>query len=216
MVTIKNILWDLLNVLRIAGPLQVMWKHKYLSEKGWFRSFAAKESIDQNGEPIPWFTYPMIQFLEPRLNRSMIVFEYGCGNSTRWFSKYVKEVSSVDHDELWVKKIAPVLPANAAVQYEQLSVDGAYAKAITTTGREFDVVVIDGRDRNNCARYAIQHLTSEGIIIFDNSHLIEYHEAVEYLHANGFKQIDFFGILPIVPHENCTSVFYRTKNCLNI
>ncbi len=209
-------IWNLMNLLRIAGPLQVIWKGKYLSEKGWFRSFIAKESIDRNGDPIPWFSYPMIQFLEPRLTGTMSVFEYGCGNSTRWFSKRVKHVHSVDHDESWVKKISSIIPANAVIRYEQLSVNDAYAKAIEATAVKFDLVVIDGRDRNNCTRYAVNSLTSGGVIIFDNSHLPEYREAVEYLTSRGFKRIDFFGILPIVPHENCTSVFYRSDNCLNI
>ncbi len=34
----------------------------YLNEIGWFESFKALKSIDRNGSPIPWFSYPFIDF----------------------------------------------------------------------------------------------------------------------------------------------------------
>ena len=54
-----------------------------LKKLGWFRSFKFKESIDHNGNPIPWWTYSIIDFLQERLNnKSIRVLEFGCGNST--------------------------------------------------------------------------------------------------------------------------------------
>ena len=35
----------------------------YLLEAGWFESFKSLKSIDKKGKPIPWFSYPFIDFL---------------------------------------------------------------------------------------------------------------------------------------------------------
>ena len=112
---LKNIIWDFLNVIGIAGIIQLAWKGKYLSEKGWLKSFRTKQSIDKNGNPLPWCTYSYIQFIEPRLTNAMDVFEFGCGNSTLWFARKVRSVRSVDHDKHWVEKISPQLPHNASI-----------------------------------------------------------------------------------------------------
>ena len=68
----------------------------YLHEVGWVRSFQDSESIDNLGNPIPWCTYPFISFIMERLNKSMELFEYGSGNSTLFYSQYVKHVISLE------------------------------------------------------------------------------------------------------------------------
>lgn len=79
-----------------------------------------------------------------------------------------------------------------------------------------NLTVIDGRDRINCIKCSVDSLAEDGVIIFDNSDLPKYQEGINYLIDIGFKKIDFIGISPVTPHNNCTSVFYRYNNCLNI
>jgi hypothetical protein len=50
------------------------------------------------GEPIPWFSHPLIDFLKDRLSKDMTVFEYGCGNSTLWWADRVRSVTGVKND----------------------------------------------------------------------------------------------------------------------
>lgn len=52
----------------------------------------------------PHFTPQSIIYLENYLNTKMIVFEWGTGKSTSWFSPRVLKVISVEHDTIWYKK----------------------------------------------------------------------------------------------------------------
>ena len=46
-----------------------------------------------------------IKFFESYLDKSKTVFEYGCGQSTIYFSKFVKKYISVENVEIWYKNI---------------------------------------------------------------------------------------------------------------
>jgi hypothetical protein len=61
-----------------------------------------KSSVTDN---IPWLTFPSIHFLNKNINNQMIVFEYGSGGSTLFWSGKTKEVVSVEHDGAWYTKI---------------------------------------------------------------------------------------------------------------
>ena len=212
---IKNIIWKILIALKIGGPIQLMLNSE-LVEDGWYKSFNLKQSVNGNGDPIPWNTYSFIRFIEPRLKKHFNIFEYGCGNSTLWYAKRVKSIQSVEHDRNWFDSVTGKLPSNAKIIFRELSKDGAYAKEILESNNLYHIAVIDGRDRNNCAKYAVTKLTDDGIIIYDNTQVPEYTESIEYLLNLGFKRIDFIGNLPIVAHTNTTSIFYRNDNCLGI
>ena len=38
----------------------------YLQESGWLNSMEKGEAVDKEGRPIPWITYPALDFLTPR------------------------------------------------------------------------------------------------------------------------------------------------------
>lgn len=212
---IKNVIWVVLRQFHLAGIVQLTLKSA-LKEDGWFLSFDKKESIDKNGDPIPWLTYSSIKFIEKRLKKNFNVFEYGCGNSTIWFANKVHSITSVEHDKLWLSKVKSKLPENAVVHHYELNSNNDYAKSINETGKKFNVVIIDGRQRNECVRFCLDHMTDDGIIIFDNTQENDYKIGIDFLYSNGFREIEFQGILPIVSYNNTTSIFYRSKNCFNI
>lgn len=210
----KKIIWQLLNVLRLGAPIQLAIAG-YLRDKGWMQSFYSKRSVDAAGKPLPWLTYPLIDFLTARLHKSMLVFEFGAGNSTHWFAERVDRVHAVEHEEEWVKILYKQgLPANAQLHLRALN-DG-YASIVSELSIEFDVILIDGRMRNACTKHAIKALKPAGIVLFDNSDRDDYKEAYALLTENGFKRIDFWGISPITPITSCSSVFYRENNVLGI
>ena len=212
---IKNIIRKLLNAINLGGIVQ-LYVDSAIKNDGWFKSFKTKQAIDNNGNPIPWLTYPFMKFIENRLDNEMSVFEYGSGNSTIWFSERVKEIVSVENDEGWFEIVKLKLPKNAKVVYRKLEYHGKYAEEIANYNKKFDIIIIDGRDRNYCAELAVKYLNDSGVVFFDNANLQIYVNGVNYLHKNGFKQIDFWGISPVTPHSTCTSLFYRTNNCLHI
>ncbi len=108
----KDFVWLLLRKINLGGVVQLMLK-SILLEDGWFKSFNTKESIDKDGNPIPWNTYPFIKFIEPRLTKYFIVFEFGSGNSTIWYSQRVKSITAVENDPNWYEITKNRLPKNA-------------------------------------------------------------------------------------------------------
>ena len=212
---IKDFIWKILISLGIGGPIQLMLNGA-LIEDGWYRSYNTKKSVDKNGKPIPWCTYPFIKFIEPRLKKSFRVFEFGAGNSTLWYAERVGWIKAVEHDKEWIDYLSASIPDNVEIVHKELSVDGDYSKEVMKDQEKYELIIIDGRDRNNCARNSINYLTDEGVIIFDNSDLAIYKSSVDFLNNNEFKRIDFIGMSPVTSHNNCTSIFYRTNNCLAI
>lgn len=87
----------------------------YLTGKGWIEAATSGQSMDRNG-PIPWITYPALMMLERTVAPEHKVFEYGCGNSSLWWSERVAEVVSVEHNEAWANKISSEAPSNLRVR----------------------------------------------------------------------------------------------------
>lgn len=54
-------------------------------DSGWCRSRISGFSQDALGNPIPWLTYPAIEFLKSYVRPGMRILEFGTGASTVWF-----------------------------------------------------------------------------------------------------------------------------------
>lgn len=189
-------------------------KEAYLTRTGWMKSRRQKFAVDASGEPLPWYTYPAIRFLEDRLPKGFSVFEYGTGYSTLWWSRRASAVIGCEHDPAWFQRISELAPSNVSVTLRGL--EEGYARSATDSGRKFDVIAIDGRRRVECAKNALPALSKDGIIIWDNSDRDKYNEAYDLLKRNGFGRIDFWGIGPMNVREWSTAVFYRPLNFLGI
>lgn len=169
----------------------------YLKGIGWVSSAMTMNNVN------PWFTYPFIKFLRPRLRKEMFVFEYGSGVSTEWFKSRVGKIVSVEHNIRWAKG-------------DVIWLDFPEYQNEILNHWNIDIVVIDGRKRIECAKNALQSLSKSGVIIWDNSDRIKYQEGYDFLTDNGFKRIDFWGLGDVNSTEWCTSVFYRNNNCLGL
>lgn len=189
---------------------------KYLQPKGWFLSRFSWSSVDKNNDPLPWFTYASIHFISQKLNSSFTVFEFGSGNSTRWFASKVESIFSVEHDKAFYLQKKNELEAFDNIQCELIPLGEEYSDKVLAFDNAFDIIIIDGRDRVKCAKKSLKALKSNGIIIWDNSDRDKYKHGCQYLADNGFKRIDFRGAAPISHGELQTSIFYRTDNCFDI
>ncbi len=110
------------------------------------------------------------------------------------------------------------LSKNPLIDYKFRELESnKYVEEITNYTNEFDIVVLDGRERVQCCKNSLLALKKGGVIIWDNSDRHEYDEGYKYLLANNFKRIDFQGLGPINSRAWCTSVFYKEReNCLDI
>lgn len=228
---LKKTFWDYATKLKIASIIRLFHnKNSYLVDQGWFKSVRRGKSVDGKGFPLPWLTYPFINFLEPRLNKNFTMFEFGCGNSTLWFAERVGQIFSVEHDKGWYDEICKNLPENAkivlkeivtsesysAITFMSCSDETSYSSEVKSSKQLYDIILVDGVYRNNSVINSVNALKETGVIIIDNVDYVESNEATEYLFKLGFKRIEFWGMCPIAHHDSCTSVFYRSDNCLNI
>lgn len=202
---------------RIREVVYRMGSRSYITASGYVQTLIDSELFDSNRKPIPWYTYSIIYFLKTRLRKDMTVFEFGSGSSTMFFSNHVQSVISIEHDYQWYQKVISDKPENVTIQYVQLEYGGDYSKAISKYSNNFDIVCIDGRDRCNCAKNCVSALKQDGVIIFDDTDCVQYTEAYQYLKAQGFKQLEFCGLIPSLIYPNgSTSIFYRLNNCMGI
>jgi tRNA A58 N-methylase Trm61 len=172
---------------------------------------------DKTGNPLPWFTYPSIHFIKNRLKTTHRVFEFGSGNSTLWFANQVQQVVSLEHDLEWYNRMKSSFLKFDKIKYHHEDLEtGNYDTRIGEFSNAFDIIIIDGRKRIECAKNSIQALTSDGVIIWDNSDRDTYQEGYDFLINNGFKRLDFWGLGPINTYGWCTSIFYRPQNCFYI
>lgn len=188
----------------------------YLSEIGWFKSFDSKKPVDGNGNPIPWVTYSFIDFIKGRINKQLAIFEYGSGNSTIFYAKHAGIVVSVEHDKTWYDIISKSRPANSEIIFCELEKDGDYCRVPIKLQEKFDIIIVDGRDRVNCCKQAVDALTPNGVIVLDDTERDFYKPGVDFLLSKGFKHLPFSGISPGLFYLKSTSVFYKADNCLGI
>jgi hypothetical protein len=210
---IKKGVWSGLNSLGLGGSVQ-LYLESALKKYGWFKSYHTKRSVDASGNPLPWYTYPFIIFLEPRIKPTFEVFEYGSGNSTKWYAGKVSSITAVEHETAWVDIVRPMLPGNAEILHRELG--DTYIQAVGERKRKYDIIVVDGRKRVKCTMFAADFLTDSGVLILDNSEREFYDDARKFMKDRGFRKLDFYGMAPIVSHETCSTVFYRPGNCLDI
>lgn len=192
--------------------------NSYLHDIGWFKSSIEQKVVDGAGNPLPWMNYPMISLLEERVPAGLTVFEYGCGFGTLWWAKKAKRIVVVEHDKAWYDKMSPDFPPNVRAIHRPLERGGEYCKTVSQIHNvHFNIIIIDGRDRVNCALHCTDSLAKDGVIIFDDTDREEYKAGCDYIKSKGFKELKLTGIKPMVLSVGTsTSLFYRQDNCLGI
>ncbi len=191
--------------------------NSYLKEEGWNLSVRKALPVNKDGKPIPWYTYSCIHFLEQKLPKGLSVLEYGSGHSTIWFSRRVENIISIEHNLKWYNFLKNELNHQPNVEYLSKNLSsGEYQNEVLNYRNQFDIIIIDGRQRVQCSLKSLNALKENGVIIWDNTDRIRYNEGFNYLVSNGFKRIDFWGMGPISYKSWCTSIFYKERNCLSI
>jgi len=185
--------------LRVAHSLWFEYAH--------LKTVATRSCVDAAENPVPWYTYPAIEYLKQLDFSGRSVFEYGSGNSTLFWASVASRVVSVEDDEKWHAIVTPRLPAHCELVLETDVT--AYAAAIQRYPERFDVIVVDGAARGNtrlnCSRFALRQLRPGGMIILDNSDWLP--ESARVLREGGLIQVDMTGFAPISAQTQTTSFF---------
>jgi hypothetical protein len=199
-----------------AGRLLIYEHRSYLHTIGWMESLRLRRPVDSDGNPLPWMNYAAIRLLQDRLRNDHVVFEYGSGSSTRFFSRRASTVTSVEHDLLWGERLKQSLPDNVTVILKSPDVDGDYCRTILASGTRYDVVVVDGIDRVHCLLRCADALTARGVVVLDDSDRSAYAPGVSFLMSLGFRALCLEGLKPTGAQNECTTIFYRDGNCFGL
>ncbi len=158
---------------------------------------------DQHGNPIPWYTFPALEYLEELDLSEKTVFEYGSGFSSLYWAKRARSVISVEKDAEWHGKFQDQLLDNQQIL---LRPDREKFVAELDAHGMFDIIIIDADWRRECAELTRKHLNPGGLVVLDNSDW--YPLAAERLRKDDFLQVDMKGFGPINPYTWCTSFLF--------
>lgn len=181
---------------------------QYQSAKEW-------SCINAEGLPIPWYTYPTIEYLNNLTLDGISVLEYGSGNSSLYYLRRGARVVSIEDDRDWYKKIKGE-NIDDSFDYVFANSDSEYIhrKEINSA----DVIVIDGSYRPECAEYVIQNIldgnSNPSMIIFDNSDW--YPKSIKKLDDKiEWVRVDFCGFGPINDYTWVTSIYFNPEKKLS-
>lgn len=192
--------------VRRSGTSRALWLLRYVEDVlGGHESSARRLPVDAFRRPLPWYTYPAIEFLEQLDFSGCSVFEYGSGNGSKYWSQRARTVTSVESDPRWHESGARELAANQSLLLEEDKTE--YVSALHRAGSDFDIIVIDGAYRYNCAIEAVKRLKDGGLIVLDNSDWFP--NTAKVLREDGFTQVDFAGAGPINSYAWCTSMYFK-------
>jgi hypothetical protein len=186
--------------------LATLENYKILSSSfGQYKTSKLWACVDANNLPIPWYTYPAIEYIKQLDFSNKTIFEYGSGNSTRFWAARCRNLVSVEDNREWYDKIKSKTPDN--VEYLLLEESQKYVRAICKYPYEFDVVIIDGNHRYECAVEALGKLRDDGFIILDNSDCTE--KTSQLLRESDLIEVDMSGFGPINGYTWTTSFYFK-------
>jgi hypothetical protein len=188
-------------------PARIWKSARILRDLGQWRSVHQCVPVDALGDPIPWYTYTCLEYLRQFDFKQSRIFEFGTGNSTSFWAERAATVVSVEDDSEWFRRVESIRKPNLSL-YLRTTKD-SYVSCLAEQGLKFDVIVIDGKWRFECASVACEYLADGGMIVFDNT---DWHRAaIQLLRERGFFEIDFSGIGPVNRYAWTTSIFIQAN-----
>lgn len=167
---------------------------------------------------VPWITFESEEKIRNIVNKDSIVFEWGSGGSTIYFSKRVKQIISVEHNKEWFDLVESKLEQINHKNYKYTLIEPTLINSLVDNNKVFiskdpdylnfyfkdycnaineypdnyfDIIVVDGRARNGCLSNSFNKLKKGGIIILDNSEREEYNYGKTFL--RDCKEEKFYG-----------------------
>lgn len=175
---------------------------------GFWNSAKERKCLDADGAPIPWYTYPAIEYIRQLDLSDKTVLEFGSGYSTLFWASRCKKVYAVEDNREWYDRIRSKTPGN--VEYLLLEDREDYSHAGNTIKEEqFDIIIVDGSHRFECATNSRPLLNPSGFMILDNSDWRE--ETSRFLRESDLIEVDMSGFGPINPYTWTTSFYFSRQ-----
>lgn len=119
----------------------------------------------------PWITQDARKFLQEFCDErpNAKILEFGMGGSTIWFTKHTNQLTSIEHDLGWFRKVrnyTKKLRKSPNLIFHKRPYCNLCDKF---PDESFDLILIDGRDRVKCLLKSIRLLKPGGVLMLDNS-----------------------------------------------
>ena len=116
----------------------------------------------------PWISYDAAAELARRIGPATRALEFGSGMSTLWLAQRVGLLVSVEDHAGWHALVSRKLGAAVEkVEYRLATKREDYLAA--ADGREFDLILVDGKWRGDCVAVGLEHIAPGGILYLDNA-----------------------------------------------
>jgi len=195
----------------------VLTPYWFSIQSGHFRNSFKALAVSKEGKPLPWYTYPCIDFLSTCSFQGKIILEFGGGQSTYWWALRARQVVTIESDRVWYSEIKSKAFENVSVFLVNETPASQYLKKISELLNEagflkFDIIIIDSMFyREELAYLAAELVSEKGVIICDNSGHFDFKRGLK---NKDLKRVDFFGHVPGVMLPNCTSIFFYDASSL--
>ena len=116
----------------------------------------------------PWISFDAQALIDERLDAESSVLEFGSGMSTLWFARRVGRIVSREDHAGWHGEIAGRLAdSNAEIDYRHAP--GREEYLAVPDGETFDIVLVDGKFRDECVELGLSLLKPGGMLYLDNA-----------------------------------------------
>ncbi|MBD1916308.1 MULTISPECIES: SAM-dependent methyltransferase [Cyanophyceae] len=179
-----------------------------LAEKyGYHYTRSLQKPVDTNHDPLPWFTYPAIEYLAQLDLSDKSVFEWGAGNSSLFFAKRCKRITSIESSKEWYGYCSQQSLPNQDIRFRE---ESEFAEAIDESSSKFDLIIIDSLRRGECAQKSVKHLNDGGLIVLDNS---DWHPNTSAFLRNDCNliEVDMHGFGPVNDYSWTTSLYFHRE-----
>lgn len=154
-----------------------------------------------------------IDYIKSLLKSDFTVLEWGSGSSTELFAPLVKKYISIEHDATWFSHMKKILPKSTSLILVPPSQpwgqhipkaggpgnDGTYTQfqdyvdIVEYLGEQFDLVLIDGRARVECAKAVLPYVKKNGLVLIHDFERKHYHKVFDWYNLQ--KQVHVLAIL---------------------
>jgi len=110
------------------------------------------------GLVMPWYTLPALEWLKSQDTKNWKVFEFGTGYSTIWWLLNCRDLRGVESNKEWANAIGSYFINNKE----------SYVNASGGDSGEYNCIIVDGIDREECVRNCLDNIRSGGFLIIDN------------------------------------------------
>lgn len=184
---------------------------------------------------LPWWTYDAVDRVDSflgSLGGGARVLEFGSGASTVWLARRAAAVHSVEHDHAWAERVRSLLSrtpdlacrphvhvpavarsdhpvvASGAPSGRRLDFE-AYVELPSTLDMKFDLVLVDGRAREESLVRTLRFVEPGGVVLLDDSQRPRYQRALVEAAAHGWQAERLRGATPCQPLPRETTILTR-------